>query len=83
MKRICVNCGSNPGFDPIYLAMARRLGQVFVDRRIELIFGGAEVGLMGERDMILMEDTPESLLDRFKSYKVPNVEKWIGIKSRT
>jgi len=48
MKRICVNCGSSPGFAPCYMAMARRLGQVLADRGYELIYGGADVGLMGE-----------------------------------
>lgn len=47
MKRICVNCGSSPGFDPCYMDMARRLGQALVERRYELVYGGADVGLMG------------------------------------
>ena len=48
LKRICVNCGSSPGFDPSYMAMARRLGQTLADENYELIYGGADVGLMGE-----------------------------------
>ena len=48
MKRICVNCGSSPGFDPSYMEMARRLGQALVDRNLELVYGGADVGLMGQ-----------------------------------
>ena len=48
MKRICVNCGSSPGFDPCYMAMARQLGQVLANGNYELIYGGADVGLMGE-----------------------------------
>jgi uncharacterized protein (TIGR00730 family) len=48
MKRICVNCGSNPGFDPCYLEAAQRLGRTLVDRNYELVYGGAEVGLMGK-----------------------------------
>lgn len=47
MKQICLNCGSSPGFDPSYLTMAQRLGQALVDRNYELVYGGAEVGLMG------------------------------------
>jgi len=47
MQRICVYCGSSPGFDPCYLAMAQRLGQVLVDQNYELVYGGAAVGLMG------------------------------------
>ena len=48
MKSICVMCGSSPGFDPCYMAMARQLGQVLVQRQVELVYGGADVGLMGE-----------------------------------
>jgi len=48
MKRICVNCGSSPGFDPSYMEMAHRLGQALLDRNLELVYGGADVGLMGE-----------------------------------
>lgn len=48
MKRICVNCGSSPGFDPSYMEMARRLGEALAARKHELVYGGAEVGLMGE-----------------------------------
>lgn len=48
MQRICVNCGSSPGFDPCYMSMAQRLGQSLAERGYELIYGGADVGLMGE-----------------------------------
>ena len=48
MKRICVNCGSSPGFDPCYAAMARKLGYAIAEGKYELVYGGAAVGLMGE-----------------------------------
>ena len=48
MKRVCVNCGSSPGFEPCYMAMARKLGQALVAGDYELVYGGAGVGLMGE-----------------------------------
>lgn len=48
MKRICLNCGSSPGFDPVYIDMAHQLGQALVARNYELVYGGSEVGLMGE-----------------------------------
>ena len=47
MKRICVFCGSNPGFEPCYKTMAQRLGQTLVSRNMELVYGGGAVGLMG------------------------------------
>lgn len=48
MKRICVNCGSSPGFKECYMAKARQLGQAILDNQSELVYGGADVGLMGE-----------------------------------
>ena len=48
MKRICVNCGSNPGFSPLYMEMAEKLGQVLTECNLELVYGGADVGLMGK-----------------------------------
>ncbi|MDY6844804.1 MAG: TIGR00730 family Rossman fold protein [Thermodesulfobacteriota bacterium] len=47
MKRICVNCGSSPGFNPCYMEMAKRLGQTLADHHYELVYGGTNVGLMG------------------------------------
>jgi uncharacterized protein (TIGR00730 family) len=48
MQRVCVNCGSSPGFDGVYAAAARQLGLTLVRNNCELVYGGAEVGLMGE-----------------------------------
>jgi uncharacterized protein (TIGR00730 family) len=48
VKRVCVNCGSSPGFDPVYAEAARKLGCALVSSNLELVYGGAEVGLMGE-----------------------------------
>jgi len=47
MKRVCVNCGSSPGFDPAYVKTAEELGVEIAHAGLELVFGGAEVGLMG------------------------------------
>jgi uncharacterized protein (TIGR00730 family) len=48
MNRICVFCGTNPGSRPEYGAAARELGKVLAERDIELVYGGASVGIMGE-----------------------------------
>jgi uncharacterized protein (TIGR00730 family) len=48
MKKVCVNCGSSPGFDAVYKEAARKLGRALVKDNLELVYGGAEVGLMGE-----------------------------------
>ncbi len=47
MKRICVYCGSNPGRLPEYRAAARALGHELVSRGLELVYGGASIGVMG------------------------------------
>ena len=45
--RLCVFCGSNAGQDPVYMETARLLGETLARNGIELVYGGASVGLMG------------------------------------
>lgn len=45
--RLCVFCGSSSGQDPVYLEAARSLGEAMAARGIDLVYGGASVGLMG------------------------------------
>jgi uncharacterized protein (TIGR00730 family) len=47
MRRICVFCSSNRGTRPIYERAARELAGVLVERKLGLVYGGANVGLMG------------------------------------
>ena len=47
MHSICVFCGSNAGNKPIYRAEAEKLGRLLAERRIELVYGGGNIGLMG------------------------------------
>jgi uncharacterized protein (TIGR00730 family) len=47
MNRLCVFCGSSPGRDPAYLAVATELGTLLAKRGIGLVYGGASIGLMG------------------------------------
>lgn len=47
MKRIAVFCASSIGFDPIFEEQAYLLGQALANKGIELVYGGAKVGLMG------------------------------------
>lgn len=35
------------------------------------------------RDMLLTEESPAALLNKFHAYKAPSVEKWVGVKTRT
>ena len=48
LSRICVYCGSSHGHHLAYQTMARRLGDLLVTRQIGLVYGGGDVGLMGE-----------------------------------
>jgi uncharacterized protein (TIGR00730 family) len=48
MKRICINCGSSPGFDEVYKKEAKKLGQYLAKHNIGIVYGGSNVGLMGE-----------------------------------
>jgi uncharacterized protein (TIGR00730 family) len=47
MKRITVFCGSSSGTEEIYTSQATLLGQTLAKRNIELVYGGANIGLMG------------------------------------
>lgn len=45
--RLCVFCGSSLGTRRVYRAAAEALGALLAERQIELVYGGAHVGLMG------------------------------------
>ena len=47
MQRICVFCGSSPGFDPRFMTAASAFGASLARLGIGLVYGGASVGLMG------------------------------------
>jgi uncharacterized protein (TIGR00730 family) len=47
VKAVCVFCGSSSGTRPEYAAAAHALGVVLARRRITLVWGGGNVGLMG------------------------------------
>ncbi|WP_163411580.1 LOG family protein [Flavobacterium ajazii] len=47
MKRITVFCGSSFGSEEVYKEQAALLGETLAKQNIELVYGGANVGLMG------------------------------------
>lgn len=47
LKSLCVFCASANGSDPAYREAAVQTGKELAQRDIALIYGGAEVGLMG------------------------------------
>ena len=47
MKRIAVFCGSSSGTETVFEKEAQTLGQTLAKENIDLVYGGANVGLMG------------------------------------
>lgn len=69
--RLCVFCGSNPGSEPSYLAMAQALGRMLAQEKIGLVYGGGAVGLMGAVADAALESggevigvIPQALMDK-------------------
>ncbi len=48
MKTIAVYCASSLGADPVYRNAATTLGKLLAQRHIRLVYGGGNVGLMGQ-----------------------------------
>ncbi|MCP4130791.1 MAG: TIGR00730 family Rossman fold protein [bacterium] len=47
MKSVCVFCGSSVGREEKYLESARQTGALLAEKNIRMVYGGANVGLMG------------------------------------
>jgi uncharacterized protein (TIGR00730 family) len=47
VKSVCVYCGASAGSDPVYAEAAVELAQALAARGLRVIYGGAQVGLMG------------------------------------
>lgn len=70
MKRVCVFCGSSPGRNPVFAAAAAALGAAIARRGLQLVYGGAHVGLMGALADAVLSDggrvigvIPQALVD--------------------
>ncbi len=70
MERLCVFCGSQSGHDQVYANAAREVGETIARRDIGLVYGGGQVGLMGEVAAGVLDEggeavgiIPEHLLD--------------------
>jgi uncharacterized protein (TIGR00730 family) len=46
-RSVCVFCASSNGADPVFLEASKELGRAIAERGWHLVYGGAEVGLMG------------------------------------
>jgi uncharacterized protein (TIGR00730 family) len=47
LERVCVFCGSSDGVRASYREVAARLGRALAGRRLGIVYGGGNVGLMG------------------------------------
>ena len=47
MKRIAVYCGSSKGDEEIFSSKAKELAQILCSKKLGLVYGGGDVGLMG------------------------------------
>jgi uncharacterized protein (TIGR00730 family) len=47
MQSVCVFCGSSLGANPVFREAAAALGRVIANRKLRLVYGGGNVGLMG------------------------------------
>ncbi len=71
MKRICVFCGSSMGYQRIYREVAEEFAKQMAIKKIDLIYGGASVGLMKVLADTLMSNgghvtgiMPQHLIDK-------------------
>jgi uncharacterized protein (TIGR00730 family) len=71
IRTICVFCGSSIGVNSVYRERAIRLATFFLEEKIQLVYGGANVGLMGVLADTMLEGNgavigvmPKHLVDR-------------------
>jgi uncharacterized protein (TIGR00730 family) len=71
MRRLCVFSGSSPGGHPAYVQAAEELGRALAAHDLGVVYGGAQVGLMGAIADAALEAggevvgvIPQALVDR-------------------
>jgi uncharacterized protein (TIGR00730 family) len=76
IRKICVYCGSGPGTDPAFVAAARAFGAILAKNGIGLVYGGGNVGMMGELAKAVLDNggettgiIPEFLMSREHAVK--------------
>jgi uncharacterized protein (TIGR00730 family) len=55
IRKICVYCGSSPGTAPAFVEAARDFGRVLAENGIGLVYGGGNVGIMGELSQSVLQ----------------------------
>lgn len=61
MNRITVFCGSSTGTETVFEEQAYKLGKCLAEQNIELVYGGAKVGLMGAVANGVMENNGKAI----------------------
>ncbi len=71
VKRICVYCGSGVGHLDGYADAARAMGRAMADAQMALVYGGGNIGMMGELAKSVLDAggevtgvIPQALFDR-------------------
>jgi uncharacterized protein (TIGR00730 family) len=76
LKNICIFCGSSNGRDPAYVDAARTFGKMLARENVGLVYGGGNVGMMGELAKAVeaaggnvLGIIPEFLVERERAYE--------------
>jgi uncharacterized protein (TIGR00730 family) len=76
LRRVCVYCGSSDGARPTYVAAARAFAGELAERGIDLVYGGANIGVMGAladaalaRGRAVIGVMPKGLVEREVAHK--------------
>ena len=56
VKKVAIYCASSTKIRPEFFSAARQLGKIFAEKKITMVFGGGNMGLMGEMADAMMED---------------------------
>lgn len=57
VKSVCVYCGANSGNNPAYAKAAEELGKLLAENNIQVVYGGASIGIMGSlAESVLQHD---------------------------
>ena len=60
-SKICVFCGSSPGANSIYKESVKTLGIELVKNKIDLVYGGGNMGLMGTISQSVLDSGGKSI----------------------
>jgi uncharacterized protein (TIGR00730 family) len=61
LKSVCVYCSSSSKLSPVYYKAAERMGKLFAEAGIHLVFGGGKSGLMGTIADSLLQQGGEAI----------------------